>query len=361
MSNEDKKEPKELKQELQWYKTVSGKKILVNEHLSAKKIDSFKSVNKLEDGSLIFHFELNYTNFISLDIISQKDHPKTFPRILAQVGELILPKEGKYMILNEKAGGYIELLNEKDERFRELSEDVKKLKEKWETREISNVSEIAKRLIKKMREKDIVIFIDPRCVYGMELSKYQWYKKDNGKKRLKEEIKQLKNLSLDFQIRKLDSNKRLSISVNNFKVNQKNYIIEFILPLCCPKQLPEISIDREGETNKVHLQPICLSQREESPFLVQILDDISKMITSTHDFKDMVLTSRYNPDAVNISYFVPSTDVQRDISGRKKDRDRGDEKGATCQELIRKLIDGSDCINITKEGNLIYNKNTKEN
>ena len=132
MSNKDKNESEKPKQELQWYKTVSGKKILVNEYLSAKKIDSFKSVNKLEDGSLVFHFELNYTNFISLDILPQKDHPKLFPRILAQVGELILPKEGKYMILNEKAGEYIELLNEKDGRFRELSKNVRNLKEKWE-------------------------------------------------------------------------------------------------------------------------------------------------------------------------------------------------------------------------------------
>lgn len=359
MSNKDKNESEKPKQELQWYKTVSGKKILVNEYLSAKKIDSFKSVNKLEDGSLVFHFELNYTNFISLDILPQKDHPKLFPRILAQVGELILPKEGKYMILNEKAGEYIELLNEKDGRFRELSKNVRNLKEKWEIKEISNVSEIAKRLIKEIREKDIVIFIDPRCVYGRVLSEHQWHKKGDGKKRLKEEIKQLKKLRLDFQIKKLYSNKRLLIMINNFKVNQKNYIIEFNFPLCYPKELPEISIGREGETKEVNLKPICLSQGEESPFLVQILEDISKMITSTHDFKDMVLASKYNPDAVKISYFVPGTNVQRDVSGRKKDR--VDEKGATCQELIRRSIDDSDYIDITKEGEIIFKKNTKEN
>ena len=147
--------------------------------------------------------------------------------------------------------------------------------------------------------------------------------------------------------------------INNFKVNQKNYIIEFNFPLCYPKELPEISIGREGETKEVNLKPICLSQGEESPFLVQILEDISKMITSTHDFKDMVLASKYNPDAVKISYFVPGTNVQRDVSGRKKDR--VDEKGATCQELIRRSIDDSDYIDITKEGEIIFKKNTKEN
>lgn len=356
MLDEDKKEPKK---DLQWYKTISGKKILANEHLSAKKIESFKSVNKWEDGSLAFHFELNYTNFISFDIIAQKDHPKIFPGILAQVGELILPKERKYMILNEKAGEYIELLNEKDKRFKELSEDVRNLKEKWEMRKISNISEIAKRLINKIREKDIVIFIDPRCVHGMVLCEHQWYKKDDGKKRLKEEIKQFKKLRLDFQIKKLHSEKRLIITINNFKIKQKNYIINFTLPPCYPKQLPEISIEREGERKEVNLQPICLSREEKSPFLIQIMDDILKIITISHDFKDMILASKYQPEAAIISYFVPGINFQQNISSRKMDR--AETKGSTCQELIRRTIDNSDYINITKDGEIVFSKNTKEN
>jgi hypothetical protein len=38
-----------------------------------------------------------------------------------------------------------------------------------------------------------------------------------------------------------------------------------------------------------------------------------------------------------------------------------EEKGATCQELIRKSIDNSGYVDITKEGELIFNKNIKEN
>ncbi|MHA1660810.1 MAG: Mov34/MPN/PAD-1 family protein, partial [Promethearchaeota archaeon] len=206
--NEDKKEPKEAKQETPWYKTVSGKKILASENLLAKEIDSFKSVSKLEDGSLVFHFKPANAIFSTLDIICQPNHPKTFPRLLVKAEDFD-----------------IELPSEKNQLLKDLSIKVKKLNKKWDSQEIYNISEIAKELIDTNSIDSGGIVTDSQDISQGEREnthsdEKKWYDTTIGKKVLKEETIALKQWGLDYQIKKLQ-NKQLVITINNFNVNNK--------------------------------------------------------------------------------------------------------------------------------------------
>lgn len=266
VSNGDKKEPEESKQEIPWYKTISGKKILASENLLAKEIVSFKSVNKVEDGSLVFRFKPTNAIFSTLDIICQFDYPKKFPRLLVKV-----------------EGYDIELPNEEDQQFKDLSMTVKKLNEKWDSQEVHNIAGIAKKLIEVGSIGRGVVMEDSRNISQREYqnshsSEKHWYDTTVGGKVLREEKNLLKQRGLDYQIKKL-ANRKLAITINNFIINNLKYKIYVVFPDDYPNQIPDIHIKKEGEGNKAKLiKGLNLPQGEESPFLVQILDDVSKMI-----------------------------------------------------------------------------------
>lgn len=266
-SKEDEKETEEVKQEIPWYKTVSGKKILASENLLVKEIDSFKSVNVLEDGSLIFRFEPQNTIFIKLDIVCQEKHPNSFPKII---------------IKTDHYDG--ELPNEQEQALKKLSMEVNELRNKWDSKEIDSIAEISRKLIEtgNIDEEERVITesqdISQREWENADSNEKKWYDTINGKKILNEETILLRQSGLDYQIKKLQ-NKQLVITINNFIVNNKKYKIEAVFPDSYPEQIPDIYIKKGGEDNKAELikgKDLPLGQK--SPFLVKILDDISKMI-----------------------------------------------------------------------------------